>query len=255
MEDFITHAYRSGEPEPEWKRRLRDEFESVLAGLDAPPEELQADDDDEDESVDQPDLYSFFEELTVLRNEFRKGNRRTAETFSQIGDSLGGLEGELGHLRHHLQILGETSDPRDAPSRNVALSILEFDDRLRRLQEALQSPPHPRETITSQLAVDWSDAWEEVRQAVEMLTYHLSSLLEKLGLQPMTVIGQPFDPTLMRAVARESAHAIPPNTVIEELTRGYLKNGEPLRLAEVIVSTPPESEKSFNEQPKRYIIT
>jgi len=77
-----------------WKEDLRRQFELWLESLEDIPETQ--------ELRDAPDLYSLYEELTALRNETRKGNRRSAEVFGQVGESLGQarrfLEESMGEL-------------------------------------------------------------------------------------------------------------------------------------------------------------
>ena len=258
MEDITPFSNQPQNPEPEWKHRLRERFESVLATLEPPllaVDDFDFNGDDEDDAGgagNHPDLYSFFEELAALRTEFRKGNRRSAEGFSRFGESVGELQQDISRLRHQLKELGEAKASCDGLSRNTALAMLDLDDRLQRLREALSSPPR---TAPSSSADEWPEEWESARQAVEMLVDHLAALLDKLGMQPMVTFAKPFDPTLMRAIAREFQQGTPPGEVIAEITRGYLFQGEPLRLAEVIVSAPRDSTLSQAEYLKRYTIT
>ena len=240
--------------EPDWKQRLRVRFEFVLATIKEPPDDSFLDSDGEEldngESLaDQPDLYSFFETLSALRNESRRGNRRTAEIFSQFGDSLGGLEGEIGQLRRQLQALEDRRSPSEAISRPHLLCLLEMDDRVRRLKVALEVPPSSKYSFLCRASsTAWQNAWDEIGQAVDMLDHHLSALLAQLDLKPIHVMERTFDPTLMKAVAREFTPDVSANVVIEEISRGYLYQGAPLRLAEVKVSAPAGRETATTER-------
>jgi molecular chaperone GrpE (heat shock protein) len=53
----------------------------------------------------------------------------------------------------------------------------------------------------------------------------------------METVGQPFDPTKMKAVAVEESDALPHNTVVEELAAGYYHKGDVLKFAEVKITT------------------
>ncbi len=230
------------DPEPEWKQQLRARFEQVVAGLESPPEgweELGEREDEEGE--EEPSLYRFYEELAALRNEYRKGNRRTAETFSQFGETLGGLDQEIRQLRRHLQTMTEKEPASDDFGRTHGLALVELGDRVRRLEAQLAAPPEVKEGFFSKTPASWLIAWDNVREAAEILANHFKGLLDQLGLQPIKALGQPFDPTLMKAVAREESAEGAPNIVTEELADGYLYEGKPLRLAEVKVSAPRES--------------
>lgn len=79
-----------------------------------------------------------------------------------------------------------------------------------------------------------------VQQGVELIYRQLQNLLERYGLTPMTVQGQPFDPKYHDAVARVTTDAVPEHTIVGEIQRGYLKNGDVFRPAKVAVAVPPE---------------
>jgi molecular chaperone GrpE len=65
----------------------------------------------------------------------------------------------------------------------------------------------------------------------------LTDQLKDAGLTPILTVGQPFDPNLHDAVATESTEDHPPNTILEEMQRGYLFQDRVLRPAMVKVST------------------
>src|SRR5205085_8425228 len=83
------------EPEPDalsdWKEALRRDFERWLATM----EEIPAEENEPPGEVEDPDLYSFYEQLAVTTSESRKGNRRTAEALSQWGEILGRFDGDI----------------------------------------------------------------------------------------------------------------------------------------------------------------
>jgi len=67
----------------------------------------------------------------------------------------------------------------------------------------------------------------------------LVDVFKQLGVSPMRVEGEPFDPSLHEAVLREESQEHPEDVVIEELQRGYHLNGRVLRHALVKVSMGP----------------
>jgi molecular chaperone GrpE len=67
----------------------------------------------------------------------------------------------------------------------------------------------------------------------------LVDVFKQLGVSPMRVEGEPFDPNLHEAVLREESHDHPEDVVIEELQRGYHLDGRVLRHALVKVSMGP----------------
>ena len=77
---------------------------------------------------------------------------------------------------------------------------------------------------------------EGLRDGVEMTLKELLKIFEKFGVQPIEALQQPFDPNLHEAVMQESSDAVPANTVVKELQKGYLLRDRLLRPSMVVVS-------------------
>jgi len=71
---------------------------------------------------------------------------------------------------------------------------------------------------------------------VEMIRQRLSETLAREGLEPIAAEGEEFDPSRHEAVAFEACGEKPPNTVVEELRRGYAFRGKVIRPALVKVA-------------------
>jgi molecular chaperone GrpE (heat shock protein) len=206
--------------------RALDQIDELPAAEPAPDEEA-------------PDLYSFFGQLTVLTTESRKGNRRTAEAFSQWGEVLGRFDVELRQVREHLARLAATALQPEAVPRPYCLSLIELTDRLERLLRAFDSAPAQRWWLND---APWRAAWETQRQGLAILLTHVCELLKKTGVTRLDTLGRPYDPTVMVAVATEPRTQSPSHTVIEELAGGYLLGRDLLRPAQVKISiNPPNS--------------
>ena len=75
-------------------------------------------------------------------------------------------------------------------------------------------------------------------EGIEMIARLFRAVLEKAGVKPIEVVGQPFDPGYHQAVEQvESSHG-DGNVVVEEVRKGYLMEGRVLRPAMVKVSRP-----------------
>ena len=83
---------------------------------------------------------------------------------------------------------------------------------------------------------------QALHRSYQGLYKQLVDVLKQLGVAPMRVVGQEFDPTLHEAVLREPSDAHREDVVIEELQRGYHLNGRVLRHAMVKVSMGPGPE-------------
>ncbi len=80
---------------------------------------------------------------------------------------------------------------------------------------------------------------QALHRSYQGLYKQLVDVLKQLGVAPMRVIGQAFDPNLHEAVMREPSEEQPEDIVVEELQRGYHLNGKVLRHALVKVSMGP----------------
>ena len=84
-----------------------------------------------------------------------------------------------------------------------------------------------------------SEEAQNLHRSYQGLYKQLVDVFKQLGVSPMRVEGEPFDPTLHEAVMREESHEHPEDIVIEELQRGYHLDGRVLRHALVKVSMGP----------------
>ncbi len=80
---------------------------------------------------------------------------------------------------------------------------------------------------------------QNLHRSYQGLYKQLVDVFKQLGVSPMRVEGEPFDPALHEAVLREPSQEHPEDVVIEELQRGYHLDGRVLRHALVKVSMGP----------------
>lgn len=77
---------------------------------------------------------------------------------------------------------------------------------------------------------------EGLLDGVSLIARQLKELLEKEGLQAIECKGEPFDPQCHEAVLREESGDYPPNTVVDELQKGYKMKDRVLRPSVVKVA-------------------
>ncbi len=94
------------------------------------------------------------------------------------------------------------------------------------------------ERARQQLEPEGEEA-QALHRSYQGLYKQLVDVLKQLGVSPMRVVGQAFDPTLHEAVLREPSDQQFEDIIIEELQRGYHLNGRVLRHALVKVSMGP----------------
>jgi len=80
---------------------------------------------------------------------------------------------------------------------------------------------------------------QSIHRSYQGLYKQLVDVFKQLGVSPMRVEGEPFDPTLHEAVLREPSDEHAEDLVIAELQRGYHLNDRVLRHALVKVSMGP----------------
>ena len=87
------------------------------------------------------------------------------------------------------------------------------------------------------------DLTSDFGQGIAIIAKQLGELWKRNGLIPIDTSGA-FDPNLHEAVATEKTDAVPPNTIVEELQRGYFLNERLIRpsFVKVAVRTTPEDE-------------
>jgi molecular chaperone GrpE len=96
-----------------------------------------------------------------------------------------------------------------------------------------------RRALDAEASVEASES-EEFRRflhGVELIDKQLNDVLGGLGLQPVEAMGQLFDPHFHEAVATEKSEEHEPDTVVQELARGYRLGERLLRPAMVKVAT------------------
>jgi|SwirhirootsSR2_FD_contig_71_235545_length_677_multi_2_in_0_out_0_1 molecular chaperone GrpE len=76
---------------------------------------------------------------------------------------------------------------------------------------------------------------DSIIEGVRAIRKRLGAVLETQGVTPIESVGQPFDPTLHEAIGTVEAEG-ESGTVMDEVGRGYLWNGELLRPARVRVT-------------------
>lgn len=77
---------------------------------------------------------------------------------------------------------------------------------------------------------------DDFRAGVELIDRQFHDFLTKLGVEPISAVGQVFDPNLHQAVHMVESDSVPDNHVVDELQRGYRIKDRLLRPAMVRVA-------------------
>jgi len=81
---------------------------------------------------------------------------------------------------------------------------------------------------------------ENFMRGIELIYSKFKRILESQGVKTFECVGKPFDPNLHDALMQIPRADLPPQTVVEEIEKGYMMNEKVIRHARVIVSAEAE---------------
>lgn len=164
---------------------------------------------------------------------------------SQTSQRVAALEQQVKALKAQLE-------DRTGQYMRIAADFENYRKRTSREKEELETQLRGNTIIEMLPVVDnFERARSQIKPQTEQeMTIHKSyqsvykqfvECLKRLGVSPMRVEGEDFDPNLHEAVMREPTSEHPEGTVIEEFLRGYLLGERVLRHAMVKVAAAPET--------------
>lgn len=161
------------------------------------------------------------DELTVLKIE----NKNLKKELDDYKDKLLRKIAEFENYKKRLE--ADFSNAVKYANEKLLLEILQVVDDLERSLASGKEKPD----------------FEAFYQGVKMIYAKLMKILESYGVKPFESVGKPFDVYYHEALLRIPRDDVPPDTVIDEIERGYMYYDKVLRHAKVIVSSSVESQK------------
>ncbi|MEN2465029.1 nucleotide exchange factor GrpE [Ornithinibacillus sp. FSL M8-0202] len=86
------------------------------------------------------------------------------------------------------------------------------------------------------LQVETTDANKNLLDGISMVYRQLVDALKSQGVEPIEAVGKEFDPNIHQAVMQVEEEGFEPNTVVEELQKGYMMKDRVIRPAMVKVN-------------------
>src|SRR2546422_4081459 len=163
-------------------------------------------------------------ELLATRAELKRVESELAETQ----DRLARRQADFENYRKRIE--RERGETHERVVAEVVTKLLPVIDNLRRALEAERS-----------LEANESEEFRHFLHGVELINKQLNEVLESLGLETVPAMGEHFDPHVHEAVVSEPTDDYEPETVIQELARGYRLGERLLRPAMVKVATEPST--------------
>ena len=177
--------------------------------------ESNADNRGEGVLVGGPDLA----ELIASRAELKRLQTALAEAREAVARRQADFE---NYRKRTERDRGETHNRIVA---DVARKLLPVVDNLARALEAERS-----------IETQESKEFRHFLHGVELINRQLNDVLESLGVQPIVAVGELFDPHIHEAVVTEPSDKYEPDTVTEEIARGYRMGDRLLRPSMVKVA-------------------
>jgi len=158
-------------------------------------------------------------ELVASRAELK----RLQTALSEAQEALARRQADFENYRKRIE--RERHELHGRVVADVVKKLLPVVDNLNRALEAERS-----------VEASESPEFRHFLHGVELISKQLKDVLESFGVRPIVAVGERFDPHLHEAVVTEPSDEYEPETVIEEMTRGYRIGDRLLRPAMVKVS-------------------
>jgi len=168
----------------------------------------------------------------VVESDIEKLQKRLTETEGLVNsykDQLLRLAAEFENFRKRLEI--ERADFVKFSNEKIIKDLIPvLDDFERAIAKATQN----------------SDG-ESFRKGVELIYQKFSKLLQDKGLKPIESVGKEFDVMYHDVLMQVPSPGVTPDTIVEEVERGYTLHGKVIKHAKVIVAAPSGDSSQKNQ--------
>ena len=91
--------------------------------------------------------------------------------------------------------------------------------------------------------------FQQFYDGIGLVNQQVNEIFAGMGVQPIATFGETFDPNFHEAVAIEENHNAAPNTITEEMLRGYRIGNRVIRhsMVKVTAAKPPEKKGRFEQ--------
>ncbi len=176
---------------------------------------------------DQPDATSEVEDVGNQDQETHADHQSLSEQLGEVQkqrdeylDQLQRTRAEFVNFQKRSRTQSEVD--RQYAAGGLALDLLNVLDNLDRAIEAARGAGN-----------------DSILSGLDLVQKQFRDTLSKHGVEPITALGQSFDPSLHEAILQQPDADSPEGTVIAEYGRGYRLHDRVLRPSRVVVSTRP----------------
>lgn len=168
----------------------------------------------------QAELFAAQAELEMVEAELQKARAERQD----LQDLAARRQADFDNYRKRVE--RERGETYNRVVAEVVEKLLPVMDNLRRAHEAESSVEGTE-----------SQEFRNFLHGVELISKQLNGVLESLGIEPVPTVGHHFDPHVHEAIATEQTDEFEPDTVMQEIVRGYRLGDKLLRPAMVKVAT------------------
>jgi len=129
------------------------------------------------------------------------------------------------YLNYQKRVQRDISEAREFANEELIKSLLGVLDDMERALDAARAN-HAED--------------DPLLQGMQLVHDKAFETLGKFGLSAIEAAGRPFDPEKHSAMMQQPSDEYPPQTVLQELQKGYMLKGRTIRPASVVVSVSPD---------------
>jgi molecular chaperone GrpE len=167
-----------------------------------------------------------FAELIATRAELKRVQTESQDLraeATELRDVAARRQADFDNFRKRIE--RERSETYNRAVADLVTKLLPVLDNLRRAVDTEAS-----------VEANESDEFRHFLNGVDLIHKQLGGVLEALGVKPVSAVGEAFDPHVHEAVVTEQTDDHEPDTVIQEIVRGYRLGDKLLRPALVKVA-------------------
>jgi molecular chaperone GrpE len=158
-------------------------------------------------------------ELVATRSELK----RVESEIVDLKDRLARRQADFENYRKRVE--RERADTYERAVAEIAAKLLPVLDNLKRALD-----------VEANVESTESDEFRHFLSGVDLIFKQLTGVFEALGVKPIAAVGARFDPHIHEAVVSESTDEFEPDTVMQEIIRGYRLGEKLIRPAMVKVA-------------------
>jgi molecular chaperone GrpE len=142
-------------------------------------------------------------------------------------------EPEPDYRDKYLRAVAELDNVRKRARRDAALAQ---DRGVAKLARELLPALDNFDRALAHAEAEEADSEHHLTAGIRLVQQELLAALERVGIQPDSPVGEPFDPHRHEAVAQQPVDDTEPGLVVQVYSPGYRYGEEVLRAAKVVVS-------------------